>query len=74
MKTLDADMQTHLEQSTTTLAIIARVERLDGRINAVVVRQFDVARERARAAGFDHHMVKPVDLHALATLLGGGEP
>lgn len=29
---------------------LARVERLDGRINAVVVRQFDVARERARAA------------------------
>ena len=28
---------------------IARVERLDGRINAVVVRDFDRARERARA-------------------------
>ena len=28
---------------------IARVERLDGRTNAVVVRDFDRARERARA-------------------------
>lgn len=39
MKTLDADMQTHLEQSTTTLAIIARVERLDGVI--LTVTSFD---------------------------------
>ena len=28
---------------------IARVERLDGALNAVVVRDFDRARERARA-------------------------
>jgi uncharacterized phage protein (TIGR02218 family) len=30
MKTLDADMQTHLEQPTTTLTWCIRVERLDG--------------------------------------------
>src|SRR5262249_57033669 len=26
-------------------------------------------RRRSREAGFDHHLVKPVDLHALQTLL-----
>lgn len=34
MKTLDADMQTHLEQRTTTLTVCIRVERLDGVILA----------------------------------------
>lgn len=29
-------------------------------------------RERARAAGFDHHLVKPVDLAQLARILGAG--
>ncbi len=29
-------------------------------------------RERARAAGFDHHLVKPVDLGQLARILGTG--
>ena len=35
MKTLDADMQTHLEQPATTLTVALRVERLDGVILAV---------------------------------------
>lgn len=30
--------------------------------------------ERVRAAGFDHHLVKPVDLDRLFRLLGVGEP
>jgi two-component system OmpR family response regulator len=28
-------------------------------------------RERSRAAGFDHHLVKPIESDALLTLLGG---
>lgn len=31
-------------------------------------------RDRARAAGFDHHMVKPVDLHALQALIEDQSP
>ncbi|MCU0625127.1 MAG: PAS domain-containing protein [Gemmatimonadaceae bacterium] len=31
-------------------------------------------RERALSAGFDHHLVKPVDLATLATALGAGRP
>ena len=27
-------------------------------------------RERARAAGFDHHLVKPVDIEQLSQILG----
>jgi CheY-like chemotaxis protein len=30
----------------------------------------DEDRNRSRAAGFDHHLVKPVDPAALAALLG----
>lgn len=32
----------------------------------------DGDRERARAAGFDHHLVKPVDPRTLAELVAGG--
>jgi CheY-like chemotaxis protein len=31
----------------------------------------DGDRERARAAGFDHHLVKPVDPRALRELIAG---
>ena len=34
----------------------------------------DEDRQRARAAGFDHHVVKPVDPDALIELLAGGPP
>ena len=33
----------------------------------------DADRERAREAGFDHHMVKPIDWKALERVLDGGE-
>jgi uncharacterized phage protein (TIGR02218 family) len=39
MKTLDADMETHLQLATTQLAIILRVERLDGEV--LTVTSFD---------------------------------
>jgi CheY-like chemotaxis protein len=32
----------------------------------------DADREQARQAGFDHHMVKPIDWAALVSVLDGG--
>jgi CheY-like chemotaxis protein len=34
----------------------------------------DQDRRRSREAGFDHHLVKPVDLDALVRLLSGPDP
>jgi CheY-like chemotaxis protein len=31
-------------------------------------------RDRSRAAGFDHHLVKPVDLETVVSVLGQGVP
>jgi CheY-like chemotaxis protein len=40
------------------------------RLIAVTGYGQDTDRKRARAAGFDHHLVKPIALEALITLLG----
>ncbi|MDG3002267.1 hybrid sensor histidine kinase/response regulator [Paludisphaera mucosa] len=52
---------------------VARALRGDGFSDTLIVALSgygrDEDRERSRAAGFDHHLVKPVDLDALAALL-----
>ena len=44
---------------------------LDGSATLVAVTGWggEEARQQAEAAGFDHHLTKPVDLHALEPLL-----
>ncbi len=55
---------------------VARAIRAEGHAHVRIValtgwgQQAD--RERTRAAGFDHHLTKPVDLGALAAWLGNG--
>lgn len=52
-----------------------RIRALSLRVQPVVValtgwgQQSD--RERSRAAGFDHHLVKPIELDAIRTLMSG---
>ena len=55
---------------------VARAMRAQGGLGVRIIaltgwgQQAD--RARTRAAGFDHHLTKPVDLAALAALLDGG--
>jgi CheY-like chemotaxis protein len=55
---------------------VATALRNDGSLDRPVIIAVsgygqDDDRRRAREAGFDHHLVKPVDFDSLATLLGG---
>jgi CheY-like chemotaxis protein len=54
--------------------VARRLRRIPGllalRIIAVTGYGSDLDRERAKEAGFDHHLVKPVDLDELFNLLG----
>ena len=49
----------------------ARPETAGALIVAVTGYGQEEDRERSRAAGFDHHLVKPIESDALLTLLGG---
>jgi len=59
-------------------AVAQELRRREGSASAVLVALTgygqDKDRARSSAAGFDHHMVKPMDFRALDTLLQNAEP
>lgn len=53
-----------------------RREPASSRVTLVALTGYGTpeARERSRAAGFDHHLIKPIDPEVLRTLMMGGDP